>query len=69
MSVAEPVSCTKEEKSSTKTTVPSAECKGFIYASEVYDWVDDKTGEGLTGYAPTALLTWQLTEDMDTDLQ
>lgn len=34
---------------------PAAECKDFTYAIEMTDWVDTKTGEGLTGYAPTAL--------------
>ncbi|MFN0217171.1 MAG: protein rep [Saprospiraceae bacterium] len=59
----------KEEKSSTKTIVPSVECKDFIYAPEVYDWVNDKTGEGLTGYTPTAQLVWLFEENVDIDLQ
>jgi len=59
----------KQEKNGIKTVIPAEQCKEFVYAPEVYDWVNEKTGEGLTGYTPTALLEWQLTEDMDTELQ
>lgn len=58
----------KQKKNGVKTVIPANQCKDFVYASEVYDWVNTKTGEGLTGYAPTALLEWLLTENIDTDL-
>ncbi len=59
----------KQEKNGVKTVIPADQCKDFVYAPEVYDWVDTKNGEGLTGYAPSALLEWLLTENVDTDLQ
>ncbi len=59
----------KQEKNGVKTVIPADQCKDFVYAPEVYDWVDTKNGEGLTGYAPSALLEWLLTENVDTELQ
>lgn len=59
----------KQEKISTATIVPTAECKDFTYAVEMTDWIDTKSGESLTGYAPTALLEWLLMENVDLELQ
>lgn len=59
----------KYEKNRAQTVVPSEQCKDFIYAHEVYDWIDITNGQGLTDYAPTALLEWLLQESVDTELQ
>ena len=59
----------KVEKQCNIQTVPDTQCEDFIYAVEVYDWISEKTGERLTGYAPTAELHWLLSDNMDTDLE
>jgi len=56
------------KKEVTKKAVPVTQCEDFVFAIEVFDWINTKTGEGLTGYAPTAQLEWLLTENMNVDL-
>lgn len=57
------------KKEGTVNIVPESQCKDFVFAVEVYDWVNTKNGERLTEYAPTAQLDWLLHENIDTDLQ
>lgn len=57
------------EKTGMKKSVPVNECDDFIYAVEVSDWINTKTGEGLTGYRSTAELEYLLTENVDTEMQ
>lgn len=59
----------KTKKESKVQAVPESQCQDFVFAVEVYDWVNEKTGVGLTDYAPTAQLLSLLTENVDTDLQ
>lgn len=46
----------KQGNNRQKQALPAVECKDFIFAPEVYNWVNGRNGEGLTGYAPTAEL-------------
>jgi len=57
------------EKTRTEKTVPKSQCKDAAYAMEVSDWIDTKTGEGVTGYTSTAELECLLMENVDMDLQ
>lgn len=59
----------KSPKSSKIKAVSEGQCQDWIFAIEVFDWVNTKTGEGLTEYAPTAQLYWLLHENINTDLQ
>jgi len=59
----------KVSKESKVQVVPESQCENFIFAVEAFDWVNEKTGERLTDYAPSAQLYWLLTENIDTDLQ
>lgn len=56
-------------KEGTVRIVPASQCEDFIFTVEMYDWLNAKNGEGLTGYAPTAQLDCLLHENIDTDLQ
>lgn len=57
------------EKTRTEKTVPGSQCKDAVYAVEVSDWIDTKSGEGVTGYTSTAELEWLLMENVDMELQ
>jgi hypothetical protein len=59
----------KQRTDRQKQALPADECKDLVFAVEVYDWVNVRNGEGLTGYAPTAELEWLLMENVDLDLQ
>lgn len=59
----------KVNKESKVQTVPESQCQDFVFAVEVYDWVNEKTGVGLTDYAPTAQLLSLLTENVDIEHQ
>ncbi|MCB0854235.1 MAG: protein rep [Bacteroidetes bacterium] len=59
----------KVEKEVKLQLVPASECEEYIYAVEVYDWINEKTGERLTGYTPTAQIHAILLENIDTNIQ
>lgn len=56
-------------KEGTVRVVPASQCEDFIFAVEMYDWLNAKTGVGLAEFAPTAQLDWLIHESIDTDLQ
>jgi len=60
---------TAAEKNRTEKTVPENQCKDAVYAVEVSDWIDTKTGVGVTGYTSTAELEYLLMENVDMELQ
>ena len=59
----------KSPKSRKIKSVSEGQYQDWIFAIEVFDWVNTKTGQGLTEYTPTAQLFWLLHENIDTDLQ
>jgi hypothetical protein len=59
----------KQAKNRQIKSISTAECKDFVFAPEVYDWVNPQNSEGLTGHTPSAELLWLLSENVDLDLQ
>lgn len=59
----------QSKKEGKVKVVPELQCQDLVFAIEVFDWVNAKTGERVTGYTPTAQLYGLLHENIDTDLQ